>query len=311
LFPVLLPPATSSQSEISCKYADLRELWTGDVDTQGSIHSRCDMIDLSYQGIGSDAVARLAKAMVTTEVHTLSLHSNQIGDEGAEAIAELLRNSGTLTTLVLAYNGLTPHGVEIITQAIPSSSLETLSLAGNAIGPVGASYVANLLADSSTRLQHLDLAHCGVGTVGAVSLAQSIAANPGLRTLELSQNGIRDSAVKFLMATGSLRRVGLASNHIGATGAQHVAQALSGENTLRTLHLSGNPLQGVGVDAIAQVMQVNTAVTQLEIEDVQTTDADQMMYLQKIQSALNRNIRTCLELTPSDFAACGIAERQK
>ena len=35
---------------------------------------------------------------------------------------QLLRNSGTLTTLVLAYNGLTPHGVEIITQAAPAPS---------------------------------------------------------------------------------------------------------------------------------------------------------------------------------------------
>ena len=81
---------------------------------------------------------------------TLNLERNDIGDEGAKALAE----NSTLTTLDLFHNGIGAEGAKALAE---NSTLTTLNLYTNGIGDEG----AKALAENST-LTTLDLGGNGI-----------------------------------------------------------------------------------------------------------------------------------------------------
>jgi Leucine Rich repeat len=90
------------------------------------------------------------------------------------------------------------HGLQVSSCLVQRLDLSGCDLLGEACRPL-----ANVLASSTTRLEHLTLQENIVGDVGVSWLAPALTRNRTLRTLDLK------------------------ANHITATGCQHLANAFS------------------------------------------------------------------------------------
>ena len=225
-------------------------------------------IKLTQCIIGPEEAQHLAQALhVNTSVKTLDLSNSPLGDEGAKALAEMLggngaESSGTVNTTLehvdLSSCSIGPVGAQHLAQALcVNTSVKTLKLSYNDLRDDGAKALAEMLggngAESSgtvnTTLEHVDLSWCSIGPVGAQHLAQALCVNTSVKTLKLKVSNLGDEGAKALaeMLGGNgaessgtvnttLQYVNLSYCSIGPVGAQHLAQALCVNTSVKTLN---------------------------------------------------------------------------
>jgi len=121
---------------------------------------------------------------------TLDIQANNIGPEGAKALANALKTNTTLTTLDIQANNIGPEGAKALADALKTNTiLTTLKLWSNNIGPEGAKALANALK-TNTTLTTLDLSRNNIGQEGANALADALRDNTTLTTLDINGNNI-------------------------------------------------------------------------------------------------------------------------
>jgi len=126
-------------------------------------------------------------------LHTIYLSENDITDEAAEWLSEIIANT-SIVHLNLYKNSITDVGAAVLARGlIQSSHLQYLGLSGNLIGDDGAKAIAEALK-SNTTLQKLYLHHNSISDEGAMALA-TVLSTRTLRVLNLSGNHISSRTV--------------------------------------------------------------------------------------------------------------------
>ena len=191
-------------------------------------------------------------------IQTLYLSHNNIGDDGAIALAEALKSCNNLQTLHLPANNIGANGAAALAKALKScNNLQTLILSDNNIGADGAKALAEGLKSCCNNLQILHLTANNVGADGAKALAEALKSFNNLQTLDLSRNNIvSDGAMALAEALTScshLQKLHLCENNIGANGAIALAKTLKSCINLRSLDLFGNHFGKDGKRALADL----------------------------------------------------------
>ena len=260
-------------------------------ESSEAVNTTLEHVDLRLCSIRPVGAHHLAQALrVNTSVKTLKLSFNSLCDEGAKALAEMLggngaESSGTVNTTLehvdLSWCCIGPVGAQHLAQALcVNTSVKSLNLWNNNLLDEGAKALAEMLggngAESSgtvnTTLEHVDLSDCDIGPVGAQHLAQALCVNTSVKTLKLSDNPLGDEGAKTLaeMLGGNgaessgtvnttLEHVDLSMCSIGPVGAQHLAQALCVNTSVKKLNLRRNPLRDEGAKELAEMLGGNGA----------------------------------------------------
>ncbi|CAE7314311.1 NLRC3 [Symbiodinium natans] len=160
-------------------------------------------VDVSYQGIDDEGLARLANALKSN--HTIVdvyLDDNKITDVGVHRVADLLESSRTLRQVSFYHNLVTDLGVRTLAKALVVSTLNLLDLRENR-----------------------------VSDAGATALAEALEAGSQLRFLLLKDNEITDDGAQRLAAAvrkcgqeGPLKQLDLESNRITAKGSVYLKE---------------------------------------------------------------------------------------
>ncbi len=178
------------------------------------------------------------KLQSLTGLTSLDLWSNNIGADGARAIAASLTG---LTSLNLGDSNIGADGARAVAESL--TGLTSLNLSGNNIGADG----ARAIAASLTGLTSLNLSGNNIGDDGARAVAASLI---GLTSLNLGGNNIGDDGARAIAESLiGLTSLDLWSNNIGADGARAIAESLIG---LTSLALWSNNIGDDGVRAIAE-----------------------------------------------------------
>jgi hypothetical protein len=166
---------------------------------------RTQSLYLGDKGLHKEEAQALAQTL--TNLTSLDLWGNKIGEGGAQAIAKTLTN---LTSLDLWNNKIGEGGARALAQTL--TNLTSLYLAGNEIGEEGACAIAKTL----TNLTSLNLYNNSIREEGACALAQSLT---NLTKLSLARNLIRDEGACAIAQTlTNLTSLNLAENKIGDGG---------------------------------------------------------------------------------------------
>lgn len=131
-----------------------------------------------------------------TNLGTISLARNSIGNGGATAFAKYLEtNGGTaggLETVTLQGNQIGDEGAIALAKAVARhKSLADFSLARNHIGDRGAIALAKAL-QTNRSIEEMDLSHNKIGDKGAKALAQALETNKKIMFLTTTGNNIGD-----------------------------------------------------------------------------------------------------------------------
>lgn len=105
-----------------------------------------------------------------------SLWDDDLGDDGAKALAEALRDNLHLVVLSLENTGIEAEGVQALAGALSGNKvMKSLDLEGNSMGNAGAKALASVL--HTTEIEILGIAHNEVGDSGFASLMELVENN--------------------------------------------------------------------------------------------------------------------------------------
>jgi hypothetical protein len=199
--------------------------------TKGHRLSLASPTSLRLTSRATVSVMRARAVATITNLISLKLGGNQIGDVGAFAIARL----ANLSSLDLEANHIGPEGARAIADLTGLTSLE---LGGNRIGDEGALAIAGL-----TKLISLDLWNSNIGDKGARALATLT----NLTSLTLWNNSIDDDGADAIGELSKLVNLDLEGNTIGGNGARSLLNIWADSETAlnkTVLNLSRNDIFG-------------------------------------------------------------------
>jgi len=234
-------------------------------------------LHLEGNEIGDAGAASLA---ALTQLTSLDLGGNKIGAAGAAALADLTQ----LTSLNLWDNQIGDAGAAALAAL---TQLTSLNLGRNKIGDAGAAALAAL-----TQLTFLNLSFNKIGAAGAASLA----ALTQLTFLNLWNNQIGDAGAAALAALTQLTSLNLAANNIGAGGAASLVERLRQLSKLTSFILSRNRIANPGTAALTALASL-THLTRLNLAFNPVSEIKPLAGLQRLEY-LNLGETNIQDLSP-------------
>ena len=126
--------------------------------------------------------------------YCLRLHFLDLGDEGARIVAKIIKGAIT-TELHVLFPEITEYGFKKISNALPTTKIQTLVVGYNKMGDDGLRHiVANL---TKTCLRVLELSGCGITDEGIIELAE-VLPHTHISCLLLNGNNIGVAGLKSL-----------------------------------------------------------------------------------------------------------------
>ncbi|KAL0241297.1 hypothetical protein GEMRC1_006532 [Eukaryota sp. GEM-RC1] len=184
-------------------------------------------------------------------------NDDHIGDDGAIALATLLRQNYSITVIDLGCNSITSRGVIALAESLKvNSSITEINLGYNSITADGAFALAKMLKVNST-ITKVNLEKNSIGPEGAIALAEALKVNCSLLWINLWDNSIGDQ------------------------GAIALATALKMNCTLTEVHLWDNCIGTEGAIALTEALKVNSKVAVIDLE-FNTIELDIQKYSKKI-----------------------------
>lgn len=188
-----------------------------DLVKSGALEAGClESLNLRHNMIGSRGVEALCSSKCCESLKWVNLKMNQVGDDGAIALAEMLEGNSSMSLLNLRRQ--TPcltdkTAFAFATTLKYNSALEQLRLRQNKITDEGASALGAEVADHVKRLQSFR----GMGTHFELDLEQNRIKESGAESLLRSLEGVsRAVKVEFLLHGNWVKRSQLAKT--GADG---------------------------------------------------------------------------------------------
>jgi len=256
----------------------LEQLWLGgnQLSSAGAIFvlnslvhlSTLKALDLSFNNIGCQSAANVAAVIqCNLMLQYLCLDGNELIDTGIITICDALKYITKLRVLSLSSNGITDDAAEAITFVVFSNKcLEDLSLGNNKLSCEGICKIVHSL-NSLCRLRKLDLYHNQVTKQVADELVNTLSNCYTLQELYLSDNMLgTEGAIKIfesLKHKSKLQVLTLSNNNITDEAIDELCLVLAQNPRLQVLLLGGNELQTAGAVRIAQVITHDNTIMHL------------------------------------------------
>jgi Ran GTPase-activating protein (RanGAP) involved in mRNA processing and transport len=124
---------------------------------------------------------------------------------------------------------------------------------------------------TNAYLKEISLKNCGLQTIEARLIADSLMKNYTLEILDLGYNSIGPSGAgqiaNALKINNTLQKIDLGSNNIANQGAQAIAEALKVNKPLKNVILMKNSIYSEGAQYIAEALKINSSLTFINLSD--------------------------------------------
>ena len=235
----------------------------------------CERLSLQHNKLNSIAVAHICSLLRnTTQLTTLCLGSNPLGDTGAALVGRALHQCKCLQTLGLQGCGIGSRGFRHLAKGCATNvSLRSLWLFANAAADEGAARkrpresTAGAVTPRRTRRLPCHPIPAPSAAPPAAALAAQSAA-PLIYYFDARPSPLSADLAAALRSS-PLEELGLERNNIGVPGVQALAFAIGSGNTkLLWLRLQHNPGSGAaGAAALARALWEQPRLTKLQLRD--------------------------------------------
>ena len=249
-----------------------------------SVSALLTSINLSNNMLGAMGAEHIAQSIsASASLTSIDLGRNSVGKKMALQLVEIFREK-QMVSVGLAGCNLRVDGAQAVAEYISvSASLTNINLNSNDIGSVGAEHIAKAIAVSAS-LTSIDLNDNEIGAVGAEHIAQAISFSASLTSVNLLRNVFNDEIVSMLLRLKEeqpslLTLCGLelnateadfSSRNLNSNDAKLLAPEIAASASLTGINLSGNKLTNYGRDmsgiqAIASAIGVSASLTSVDI----------------------------------------------
>jgi Ran GTPase-activating protein (RanGAP) involved in mRNA processing and transport len=211
--------------------------------------------------------------------------------------------------LHLADNAIGPDGATALADGLAHlNNLQRLNLDGNRIGDAGARALSALINAGNSQLVSLELFKNGIGNAGADAIAEAFTFSSTLAHLDLQQNSIGEpgagAIAEALKANQSVQVLRLNKNQVDMEGIEKIANALKSNSTLLYLDVSHNPLGRFGCKYICDALHGHMSLKEVHLSGVGLTDEHMEMLKQSI---MFNSVLLVLNLSMNSIENGGVA----
>eukprot|EP00245_Coleochaete_scutata_P007603 TRINITY_DN23085_c0_g1_i1.p1 TRINITY_DN23085_c0_g1~~TRINITY_DN23085_c0_g1_i1.p1 ORF type:complete len:551 (+),score=153.55 TRINITY_DN23085_c0_g1_i1:74-1726(+) len=206
-----------------------------------------DIIAGRPEGEALEVLEEICSALEGSNLRSLNLSDNALGEKGVRACGAALRGQTSLEHLYFCNNGISVEAAASIAELLPSSKkLKTLHFYNNMSGDDGAKALSKLV-EEATVLYDFRFSSTRVATEGGLALATALLSGSSLRKLDFRDNMFSPQCgvalAKVCAKHIGLREVYFGDTGLGDAGAIAVAEALeNGAPKLEVLDLAGNDI---------------------------------------------------------------------
>ena len=270
-----------------------------------AVHKSLMSLDLGFNNFGDEGCKALAQAMQQAAqifhggtLQTLYLAGNLIGEDGALAMADFIRQGCSLKKLYMTGNRIGAEGVKAITEAILEDELrivervdaenpandgskataaktfhgmQELFFGGTGMGSAGCHSVSRLL-EKTSFLRVLSMPNCNMTDDEICVLASGMRANReklSVESIQLSFNGMTARGLEALMnavwGSATLRELRIDNNEIGDRGANQLAAILPGLKNLEILDVGFNSIKAPGLNTLMKAVAESQRLLSLSV----------------------------------------------
>jgi len=267
------------------------------------------IIDLSYNQIqddGANKLGDLIKDAISLKV--LILKSNSIGPTGAKSLRKALKMVSTIEELDLSNNFIKTDGSMSLTKLLfTHTNLHKLDLGNNEIDHDGIIAITSVMNLTNNTLRELNLnspLYNSIGQEMCIHLGKMLASNNSLKRLSLQKHKIRCDGLyiisEHLLDNNTLEVFDLSANEIGVEGCTAIGKYLtSGKCVLNTLYLSSNRTGDLGAKSLAFALESNKSLKVLTLNYNRINDLGLCLLAEGLDS---NNSLLCLTLFGNNFA---------
>ena len=238
-------------------------------------------------------------------LHTLKLRSCYFGPEGAKVLSEVLVHSKSLRSLQLKHDNIGDSGAIALAEGLKDHTrLQELNIGENKV--TSASFPAFTRVLRNNSLCHLNLYKCGLSS-DDVCVLVDVLNGDSLQTLDIGNDDISCKADNKLDAAGvkslclglvnytQLKHLNISGRGIGSDGLVRLAQALQNCPNLQELNLHCNDITSRDVPAILDIMKSCKHLQKLDLGQnrIGVDGAADIVGAWQLESVLILNLSHC------------------
>ena len=269
---------------------------------QSCPNSVCSTLDLSWNNISDEGIAKLVEFLKTDDrIMRLDLSYNQMGEQGAKIMAEMLKVNKRIYHLYLTGNKVGDIGGLALAGAIGgNTTLRTVELGNMALGHKTFTMFGICLKSDKLNISRLNLdrpilfscqeesidnlamglrfnrsiqsfsmRNAGLRDRGCYSLCDNLCLNDTLQELDLASNKLTEDAgislCKLLKDNSSIQRLNLANNELHDRGCEHLSEALGEYANVNDLDLAYNGIMGFGLLKLIDALHQHNSLQELRL----------------------------------------------
>ena len=228
-----------------------------------------EKLDLSYNYIQTAGAINIFNKMDSIfHLSVLTISHNNLTDDTANCLTEVLFHNFGLKELNLSYNYLQAAGIAIICKGLNHlAGLIKLNISNNNISSEAAHDIAVVLSHNNS-LEELDLGYNNLGASGAVQIFLSMKNYTSLIKFNIGSIGMTDFAadnlVNILNNNVNLKELDLSHNSIQVNGAIRIFNNAT-IFRLNKLNISYNNITDQAADDIASFISYNSELKVLNL----------------------------------------------
>lgn len=165
---------------------------------QAIIYNHCSVLDLSANNISSEGASILAHVLkANPPLHELLLDHNHVSDRGTQMLAQAISTDNTnLRVLYLGSNNITNEGAKYLAEMLKTNrTLNRLYLFENTIGDHGVQLLAEALTRHNQSVTHIDFSGNRLENDATINaLINMIKCNHSLKQLRVANCGLSQTS---------------------------------------------------------------------------------------------------------------------
>ena len=222
-----------------------------------------------------------------SSLQRLDVSYNCLGNEGTDAIANVLKQCSLLLELNIASNNIGSDGAESLAKALKTcTKLEKIVLHSNDIRTEGVQALAKSM-EHWTNFTSLDVSSNSLTSEAAEVLASGLKKCPSctFQEMHIRNNAIGDSGLISLASVLELKKcttLDISSNCISATGLEAIASNLQ---SIQQLDISGGTLHG---DDLGMILEKCASLCKLSLGRITYPDKESLQLL-NVANVIRKN----------------------
>jgi Ran GTPase-activating protein (RanGAP) involved in mRNA processing and transport len=251
--------------------------------------SQLDTLDIRRNDIGDVGAAFIAAAYAagigSETIMELHLEDNNIREAGCRSLAPMLRTTPSLKLLSLSHNNMGPGHAVFFECLRDNRKLRQLLLVDTGLPEASGPMLAKALEAPASVLELLDISRNRLSDPTGAQILSALASNHRLQSFHAAgcsfANGAGTALIRSLKSNSSLTSINLKQNLLSGSIGDQLLEELKGLTHIRSLVLTYNDIPYQAMSGINAILQRNNDAWRKDEGRRLEGEIEQLSYAQK------------------------------